>query len=491
MSEGAVLLSGEPVAQRLRDIGYVPQNDTVHRWLSVEEALRYGAQLRLPDASSQEVGAAVDRVIAALRLEDLREQMIGSEEERPRSGRLSGGERKRACVAMEMLNNPSVIFLDEPTSPLDPWFGEELVQVLRSLAESRCSVVMVTHHHDDVPLCDKVAVLARGGYLCYYGAPAGALEYFGVDSYADIYRKLRERPGDEWAAAPGGEVAALRARAGDGVRRPAPPVRPRIGWLTQTRVLTRRFGVMLRRDRANLGAMTLSVPALALMFLVAFGRDVFVLDRGRDEPNAPTFLFFLTFVVVLLGVIAAFRELIKERPIFRRERAIGVGVGAYLASKYVVLGLVGAAQAVALGLLAFAFHPLHQGAAAYVGSLVVLVLTSLAGVSIGLLVSAVVRSQEQATTYIAIPLALQLFFGGSIIHPLTGAIAIPAAIMPSRWSFTGLGSFAKLGRIPLLAEPHHFGTMFSHSPAMAIGILAGLTVAIAAVTVGVIGLTRQ
>ena len=485
LSGGEVLINGEPVALRRSDVGYVPQDDTIHRWLTVEEALRFGARLRLPDQGPEEIEEAVDRAVGALGLDErpkedekpLRERMIGSDEIST-GGKLSGGQRKRACVAMEMLAQPSVVFLDEPTSPLDPLYAEELVKLLRSLAENSCSVVMVTHKPDDIGECDKVAVMARGGYLCFYGRPEDALEFFGVSSYKDIYGALQRHSGEEWGERAGGEVPALRhgpAPAREPAARPALPPRPRLDrerLRRQTEVLTRRYALLMRRDKSNLRALVLSVPVIALL-LLAFPSDV-MSNFVNAGTRGPTFVFVLVFVVILLGVIASFRELVKERVIFRRERAIGVDVRAYAASKFIVLGAIAAGQAIALGALAFIFHHMHGGA--YPGAFVVLVLTSWAGVGIGLSISAIVSSQEQATTFIAIPLVLQLLFAGTIV-PLS-SISIPAALMPSRWSFAALGHLAHLD---LAVSPSsQYATIFSHSAVLYMFILLLFTLAFAA-----------
>jgi ABC transport system ATP-binding/permease protein len=464
---GQVLINGESVAHRLTDIGYVPQDDTVHRWLKVGEALRFGARLRLPEHSRDEVDQAVDTVIAQLGLDEqpgptepqLRDRFIGSDD-LPTPGKLSGGQRKRTCVAMEMLARPSVVFLDEPTSPLDPLYSEELIKLLQGLARSACSVVLVTHKTDDVALCDKVAVMARGGFLAFYGTPLEALRFFGVNAFKDIYSVLQTRTGPEWGEHAGGEVPAARAR--DSVERPQPapqPVQP-TSTFAQTRILARRYALLLLRDRSNLLGMTLSVPVIAV-FLLAFHRNIMRTSR------APTFLFVLVFVVILLGVIASFRELVKERPIFRRERDVGVSVLAYVSSKLVVLGFVGAAQSVVLAALAFATHPLNRGAGSYAASVGVLVLASFAGITMGLAISAVVKSQEQATTLISIPLVLQLLFAGSIV-PLS-SVKVPAALMPARWAYGALGRLANLNG-HLRPSPDNLAA-FGGSVARDVGVL--------------------
>jgi ABC-type multidrug transport system ATPase subunit/pSer/pThr/pTyr-binding forkhead associated (FHA) protein len=473
VAEGKVLVNGEPLTQRLTDVGYVPQDDTIHRWLTVEEALRYGARLRLPDQTAAEIDEAVESVIRQLGLNEkpgpdeppLRARFIGSDE-LPTPGKLSGGQRKRTCVAMEMLARPSVVFLDEPTSPLDPLYAEELIKLLRGLALGSCAVVIVTHKTDDVALCDKIAVMARGGYLTFYGPPAEALRFFGVVGYKDIYSALQRRSGPEWAERAGGEVARFRSDA-------APPDQPRLtprrrGSLrSQTGILARRQAVLLRRDRSNLLGLTLSVPIIA-MFLLAFHKNVLHTGRG------PTFLFVLVFVLILLGVIASFREVVKERPVFTRERAVGVAVRAYLASKLLVLGLVGAMQAVTLGILAFAFHPLYEGTGVYIAALLVLVLASIAGVAVGLTVSALAKSQEQATTFIAIPLVLQLLFAGAMI-PLTD-VETPSLLMPARWAFGALGRVAGMeSRFP---APNEFHPAFTTSTVLDVAVLVLFPVAL-------------
>ncbi|HZU39663.1 MAG TPA: ATP-binding cassette domain-containing protein, partial [Solirubrobacteraceae bacterium] len=488
VTEGTVLINGEPLAQRLTDVGYVPQDDTVHRWLIVEEALRFGAQLRLPDHSPAEIEEAVETVIDQLGLNEkpsadqppLRQCLIGSNEEAT-PGRLSGGQRKRTCVAVEMLAKPSVVFLDEPTSPLDPLYAEELVKLLRGLALNNCSVVMVTHKPDDVALCDKLAVMARGGHLAYYGPTAGALEFFGVAAYKDIYGALQTRTGEEWGQAPGGEVQASRLAAPPGTPAAAPgapapaatgrqaarPAPTREALIAQAKILARRYALLLRRDRSNFLAMTLSVPIIAA-FLLAFHRNVMQTSRG------PTFAFALAFVMVLLGIVASFRELIKERAIYHRERAVGVDVRAYVGSKLIVLGAVAAAQGVAMAILAFALHPGIE----FFGGAFVLAISALAGVSIGLAISAVVKTQDQATQLIAIPLVLQLLFAGAIL-PLS-SVEVPAAIMPARWAFAALGNLAGIGDLtavdPQTGDLHslvstsQYGSVFS-SPSAPVDII--------------------
>jgi ABC-type multidrug transport system ATPase subunit len=189
-SEGLVTVSGEPVTSRLTDIGYVPQDDIVHGRLTVSEALRYAARLRLPhDSTSAEIDEAVERVLKELALEEHADTRIES---------LSGGQRKRAGVGSELLSRPSLLFLDEPTTGLDPGLESRLMELLRALADNSRAVGVVTHATKNLDLCDKLVVMGRGGELSFYGRPEDAIEFFGVKGYDDIYTALDERPAREW-----------------------------------------------------------------------------------------------------------------------------------------------------------------------------------------------------------------------------------------------------------------------------------------------------
>jgi ABC-type multidrug transport system ATPase subunit len=166
--------SGEIVRVR-GNSGYVPQDDIIHLSLPLARTLRYAAALR---GVSVEV---VDDVLRTLELTGRAAVPVGD---------LSGGERKRASIASELLTGPALFFLDEPTSGLDPAHGAELMRALRRLAADGTTVVLTTHNPADADRCDKVAVLASGGHLAFFGSPAGARDYFGTRTLNEIYERL-------------------------------------------------------------------------------------------------------------------------------------------------------------------------------------------------------------------------------------------------------------------------------------------------------------
>lgn len=157
-TEGQVLVEGEPLYENYEAyrqlIGYVPQDDILHKELTVEEALRYSARLRLPpDIGEDEIEARIERVLEQVELSGQRKQVINS---------LSGGQRKRASIAVELLADPPLFFLDEPTSGLDPGLEKKMMVTLRKLANGGKTIVLVTHATANISECDHVAFMSQG-----------------------------------------------------------------------------------------------------------------------------------------------------------------------------------------------------------------------------------------------------------------------------------------------------------------------------------------
>lgn len=438
-STGEILVSGEPVANRRMEIGYVPQDEIVHERLTVREALGFAARLRLPpDASSDSVGQLVERALGELELTARADVRIGA---------LSGGQRKRVGVATELLHRPSLLFLDEPTTGLDPGLEGRLMTLLSQLAISR-AVVTVTHATRSLHLCDRLIVMGEGGILCFEGAPDDALAFFGVEEYADIYSALQAQPARHWAdqrdPARVGEPAPVRDSSLSGAR----PARAKVT-AAHARVLARRYALILRRDPRNLMLMLGQAPLFGLAIAGLYKAGT--MDRSRGNPgNTAQMLFFLAVIVVWMGAIVAAREIVRERGVMEAERAIGVRVTSYLAAKISVLGLLCCAQVGLLFAVTLLMRPLGEPVGVYVRLIVVALLTALAAVTMGLAISAAVRSPEQATSAIPLALVPSLLFGGAIVPvaSMTAPLKAITALVFTRWSYAGMGDVIGLnGRI--------------------------------------------
>jgi ABC-type multidrug transport system ATPase subunit/ABC-type multidrug transport system permease subunit len=453
-TEGVISVNGEPLAARLTDIGYLPQDEVVHAGLTVYEALDYAARLRLPqDTSQEEIETTVDRVVEELELEPHGNTRIGS---------LSGGQRKRVGLAAELLSQPSLLFLDEPTTGLDPGLEGRMMGLLHDLAERSRAVVVVTHATKSLGVCGKIVVMGRGGRLCFHGPPDEALDFFGAQTYDDIYAQLDRRPPEEWQSklAQNGNVPAVPEH--EQVPEPDAATRRRRGrFWTHTYVLTHRYVRLFTRDRRNLLILLLQVPLLALAIVGLFKVQVF--KAGTDAGEAVKLLFLVVTTVIWLGSIDAAREIIKEKSVFVREAAVGVRTGAYVLSKAIVLFTLAAVQTVLLAVIILGFQPLHEARGTYGIVLGLLILTSWAAVGMGLLMSAAVKTQDQATSFIPLVLVPQLFFGGSIVPVATMSAPLAALsnAVIARWSYAGFGSAidlnARIAASPAYAKVSRFG----------------------------------
>jgi ABC-type multidrug transport system ATPase subunit len=477
---GTVLVGDDPLEARLTDIGYVPQDDIVHPLLAVREALGYAARLRLPaDAEPEEIASTVQRALDELGLTEHGDTRVNS---------LSGGQRKRTGVAAELLSRPSLVFLDEPTTGLDPGLETRMMKLLRELSERRRSIVLVTHATKNLALCDRVVVMGRGGVLAFEGPPTDALEFFGVDDYDGIYNALAQTPADEWHARFVGDaprpVEVPSAARSSG--------RPGHGpFLVQLRVLVARYARLLSRDRRNVALLIGQAPILGLLNAALFSSGLF--DRGaRSHPGEVIQLLFLdTIIAIWMGAVASSREVIKERPVFERESAIGVGLPAYVLSKIVVLAGVVALQVALYAAVAFALRPLNEPVDAYLQLVALLFACGFVALLMGLLVSAVVSSEDQSMSLIPLVIIPQLLFAGTVVplERMAEPIKSISRLFFSQWGLRGVGHAVDVnGRIAESAGfarisgfGSHFFTLSLVQTLMALGVfglvfLAGLTV---------------
>ncbi len=193
-TEGEVLHDGGQPGPPGREFGFVPQEDIIHRELTLRRTLVYAAGLRmLPGTPALTLTATVDRVLETLGLSDRAGTPVRA---------LSGGERKRASIAVELLTRPRVLFLDEPTSGLDPVTGADLLRTLRALAEDGTTVVLTTHVLADLLRCDQVVFLTARGEVAYAGEPAALCGAFGVGTVEEVYEAVSGGVRIERAAPP-------------------------------------------------------------------------------------------------------------------------------------------------------------------------------------------------------------------------------------------------------------------------------------------------
>jgi ABC-type multidrug transport system ATPase subunit len=493
------------------NIGYVPQDDVIHLALPLARTLRYAAALR------EVAPSVVDDVLRTLELTGRSHVPVGD---------LSGGERKRASIAAELLAAPTLFFLDEPTSGLDPARGAELMRTLRSLTVAGTTVVLTTHNPADANRCDKVAVLADGGHLAFFGTPAAARDYFGTDSLDEIYERLagigdpakawsrryffRSQPSPRTHAASSPPSALLES---DGTpRQPAVepiesvesiepdetvgaivPARRALRPVRQWLLLTQRNAEILSRARLTLAILAGAPIMVLLMFLVLFRPGAFALAQPNPEATV-MIASWVAFGGFFFGLTYGLLQICTEFAVLRRERFAGLNAGAYvLAKAAVLLPLLAVVDLLFLVVLRALGRLPETGD--YGAMFVTLLLSSVAALGLGLLISAAVAEPSQAT--IALPMVCfpQVLFVGAIL-PVPAMAVVGKWIsfaMTDRWAFEALGHSLGVAGLwasgrsplgpPLLAS---YGSTFSGAAGVDWLILAGFAIAFLAATVLVV-----
>ena len=461
-SAGAVTVNDEPLANRLTDVAYVPQDDIVHPLLGVREALGYAARLRLPqDAEAPEVDAAIDAVLGELALD---------EHAATRVGRLSGGQRRRTSVAAELLGQPGLVFLDEPTTGMDPGLETKMMELFRKLADGSRGVALVTHATKNLALCDRVVVMGRGGHLVFDGTPADALGFFGVDGYDGIYTALDEAPAGHWPEHEAGDEPAPASADGEDVEL------GRGSTITQTAVLVNRYLKLLLRDGKNLALLIGQAPILALAGVGLFNSGLF--DRPGGNPSLSIQMLFLASLTVLwIGATDAAQEVVKERAVLERERAIGVKLRSYVASKLIVLFGMVTLQTVLYTTLLLAFRPLDADLGSWLSIYALFIATGWTAVCMGLAISGFAGTPDQSMSFVPLAVIPQLLFAGSIVP--VAAMAEPAQTISyaifGQWSLAAAGTAidmnARIAESPDPGGAVAYGTGFFD-----VGLLYGLAV---------------
>ena len=438
-SAGSVTFEGHNIhaeyATMRSRIGMVPQDDVVHRQLTVNQALGYAAELRLPpDTSKQERAQVVAQVLEELDL---------TKHADTRVDKLSGGQRKRASVALELLTQPSLLLLDEPTSGLDPALDRQVMLMLRQLADAGRVVLVVTHSVSYLDVCDQILLIAPGGKTAFNGPPSQVGAALGTTNWADIFANVGADP----------DEANRRFIERDGKRlseAPVPESPADLGEPMHTD-LVRQFSTIARRQvRLVVSDRGYSVFLALLPFLIgALSLTVKGPKPGLGPadplglaPTQPQYIMVLLNIgAVFMGTALTIRDLIGERPIFRREQAVGLSTTAYLMAKVFVFFVFATVQAaiatfiVRLGKGAPTAHPPFFDNSTF--SLFVTVAgTCVASAILGLLLSAVAQSNEQIMPLLVVSIMSQLVLAGGMI-PVTGRAGLNQLswVTPGRWGY--------------------------------------------------------
>jgi ABC transport system ATP-binding/permease protein len=453
-TDGAMWYDGRDLyrhyAELRHRIGLVPQENILHTQLTARRALGYAAQLRFPrDVSKAERDRRIEQVLAELGLTGHADTRISA---------LSGGQRKRVNVALELLTRPSLLFLDEPTSGLDPGLDKSVMEMLAGLAHDGRTVIVVTHSVANISLCDRLLVLVPGGKVAYFGPPADGLAHFGKTDWAEVFQDFEADQDRDWAGQYRASayyrryIAAEMDGAG-AARRPAPgpvPAPPGRNRLAQLGTLCRRYLAVIAADRVYLAALAVMPLLMGLLIRAVPSAQGLA---GPSNASAASLLLVLAIGGAFTGAANSVRELVKERPVYERERAAGLSAGAYLASKLAVLGVISGLQAVVMLAAGIAGRRLPAtGAALTHLPLLELLLAigalAIASMALGLLISALVNSSDKTTPLLVVSVMFQVILSGGVFM-LNGKAGLDQLswLSPSRWEYAATAATASLNKI--------------------------------------------
>jgi len=402
-------------------IAYVPQDDIVHKELTVNKSLFYAAKLRMnKDTTNKEIKQRINEVCKNLNINDkeIRENKIKD---------LSGGQRKRVSIAVELLNNPSILFLDEPTSPLDPETIDGFLSSIKELTVvENTTVIMVTHKPSDLQYVDRVIFLAKKGYPAYYGNENQLYSYFSLKEkdIIGVYSKLSKTTNlkswyAKWQQTHKSEHVTENPSAIKNKRKES--------LLRQFFWLSARYANIKLNDKANMAILMLQPLIIPLALIYIF------------EKLQLSVLFLMAISAIWFGVSNAAKEIVKEMPIYSRERMFNLNIYTYLLSKIIILSVIAVIQ---IALFIFILKLKFTGDDIYLANTLQLMsfmfYLTFSATLLGLLLSVIFKNSEQVMSIIPIILIPQIIFAGVIADIDTKDKEVMSYVMLGRWGTEGL-----------------------------------------------------
>lgn len=473
--EGAIFWNGRNVAEEdfsPSEIGYVPQFSIAHEELTVRECVSYAMRLRVRGLGAMALDEAVGRVLGEVGMLEFDDRLVSV---------LSGGQRRRLALAMELVSKPAMLLCDEVTSGLDPQSEDEIVHLLHGLSRTEGRVVLsVTHSLRHVELYDSVLVLYEG-VVAYHGPPKFLTHYFRADDAQDLYKQLEVRSGKEWAqswkkhrhafAENRGQKDIARTVSFDSAATQAPPKPdeeapepppssslPGPGAISQFFTLLSRRLKIFFRNRAQLAlqlGLIFGFPVLVAVFAwnglpavkslsMGLGIDViqqlveakqFLADSSKVGSLVSGIVMFQVILLTLMGANNSGREIAAERLIFEKEKLAGLRPLSYVAGKAVFLGFLVLAQSIWMGIFV---HFVCSFPGDLGPQLVFLILVNAAMTSICLAVSSFLGSAEQASLVSIYLVGFQLPLSGAVLAlpDFLGILARP--FIAAYWSWSGI-----------------------------------------------------
>lgn len=477
-TSGTVTINGVDI-HRSKDqiegvIGYVSQDDLLIEELTVFQNLFYNAKLCFGGLSDKQIAKKVLRTLSALGLYETKDLKVGS----PLEKTISGGQRKRLNIGLELIREPSVMFVDEPTSGLSSRDSENIMDLLKELALKGKLIFVVIHQpsSDIFKMFDKLLILDQGGYPIYNGNPVDAIMYFkkrinhvksdesechtcGNVNPEQIFNIIESKVVDEYGNQTQHRKVSPKEWNGHYLELLEKPVSAiedvneipestfkKPGFIKQLRIYFVRDILSKLTNRQYMIINLLEAPALA--FILAFFVKFYNVESGttyvfKANQNIPQFLFISVIVALFIGLTVAAEEIIKDQKILKRESFLNLSKGSYLMSKISIMFMISAVQMLFFVVIGNWILEIHGMWFEY--WLILFSLSCFANL-LGLNISASFNSVK--VIYILIPILIipQLLFSGVIVkfdklNPLFGdesAVPLIGNVMASRWAYEAM-----------------------------------------------------
>ena len=442
-TSGVVLLNGENLHENYDslkyNIGYVPQDDIVFSNLTLHDMLVYAAKLRMPDnTTKKERNDRIKEVLEIVSLSDFENSYIRQ---------LSGGQRKRASIAVELIADPSLFFLDEPTSGLDPGTERSIMKTLQSMSHMGKTIILVTHNTLNLHLCDKVAFFGEGGRLCFYGTPQEALNFFQVDDFVDIYTLLNENI-DEWYEKFQSTYQTISLNEIE-TKQSNKIINKKKSFFKQLVNLIKRYIKLISNDFQQLLLLFAQAPIIAVLLSLVATEELY--SNYKDTKGI---MFSIGCASIWLGLLNSVQEICKEKVILQKEHMADLKLSAYLLSKFIVQCILAFIQST---LMTVVFQ--HIAGQSENNILIdsfwdiqlISFLSILSAATLGLFISSIVKNSNLALSIIPLILVPQLLLSG-ILFELKGFADFLSNFVLCRWTVEGLGTSVNLNSLEHVFE---------------------------------------
>ena len=395
-------------------IGYVPQDDIVHQQLTVEQCLYFTAKLRLDNLSDQYIDKKIDQVLEDLNILEKKNNLISN---------LSGGQRKRVSIAVELMTDPLIMFLDEPTSPLDPQTVEDFLEIMKRLSERGTTVLMVTHKPEDLDYMDEVIFMAEGGNIVYQGDTDKYREYFNVKSVVSVFSQISGETAEKWI----NKYLNPRQLGTNSGFKFVKSI-SEVSSIEQFSWLSKRYFRIKLNDKLNSSLLLAQAPIIAILICLIY-----------DEIEGGV-LFLIAISAIWLGAQNAAREIVSEQAIYKRERMFNLKILPYIFSKISVLSFFSIIQSAIFILILLIYY---NGSDSIVDLntpfilFIWMIFLSISSTFLGLLLSSMVKTSERAMTILPLILLPQIMLAGIISKISSGAVEFISYFTLSRWGVEG------------------------------------------------------